>query len=208
MVVVGEQGDETRHRGLSQYTPSPSDTQIIRGRSACLGKVIERNPGLPTHLWPDQNRGISQSSLYYVICSLARGAPTPQGRNQLQELSDICHVIWILRCRKEPFQDAANHILGRYNGVEADETEAKCLSMIAFVLGRDDELRGHLKNLIWQCNSTLDLPIECLLNWVHGGCTLSLHRTEMLTSGRQATGEPREGLRFFPPANLQAACNT
>lgn len=170
VVVAGNPGDESRVPYPNQYSPSASETGRIRARSAYLDRFIRENPTLPIHLWPNPTRGISQSSLCRVIRSLAgsAGAPTPQGRNQLQELNDICKVIWILECSWRPFQTAARAVLRAYNGVEINETEARYLTVVAFVLRLDDELKSYLQNLLWLSDASLDLPIEHLRDWVNG----------------------------------------
>ncbi|KAH8699416.1 hypothetical protein GQ44DRAFT_82494 [Phaeosphaeriaceae sp. PMI808] len=174
VVVAGEQYERINHPDSMRETFSAAETKFIRMRSACLNRSIDREPNLPAHVWPDRVRGISTSRLRYVVRSLSRSAPIPEGTNQLQALSDICSVIWFLECDRSPFLGAAESILQNWKTErrEALDAEVKWLTVVAFVLRRDDDLKAHLENLVWHSSAKLEFPIDYLQKWVNGRWTL------------------------------------
>jgi hypothetical protein len=167
VVVAGEQDEEKRYHKDSKHTTLTLETNTIRMRSACINSSIVSSSNRATHVWPDPVRGINAKMLRYVVENLSAEELCWKGTRQLEEVSGICIAIWSLQCSRKPFQKAADSVLQKHKIEFGKVQEAEWLTIITFVLGKDDDLKQHLKNLIWQSGGALKCPIEYLQDWVN-----------------------------------------
>lgn len=157
-IRVGQWPDAKSYHGRSKETFTPKEINAIRMRSAYLNRSISQHHFPLTHVWHDKDRGIKISTLRYVVRRLA-GVPGLSKENNLADLealSETCIVIWCLECDREPFRNTADQVLANLDrrGPRSPE-DAKWLTIIAFVLRRDQGLKGHLENFVWHSTSEL-----------------------------------------------------